>query len=481
VVRILIILLITFVSSFSQLILEAPTLSQGKEAWLDGDLERTLVSVLKIDDTKESAAIKNYNLGYLYYLKADYVTALSHFQKSVESLNPSPYAYLYMARIYEKNGFLSAAYQHILNALEQEIDNYDFLFERARLSELTGRVNDAEVLYQQIVNEYDDKIPPRIALAKLKINQGKYEEAKEILEPDETVYPESDLLISRANLLYAMGKKQASADLILQLCREYPNSKEIQSYVDTLHTKYGISNPDLTVAGNSFKFRFIKNEEINYKVTYGFITLGWVNVRVGQPDSIDGKTVYPVRFFLNSNPDFSMMISLNQMYESYIDAETFNAIRTNVYTPGDDNYLAKAYQFKYDQNMLLAYIIHADGRFEKIRKLLPSQAQDGVSMLYFARGLVSNKSKGKTTVVIDEEYKFGYINYLNESEEIEINGEDVNSLKIFARADFSGVAGMNGDAWGWFSEGPDYVPLEGKVSIILGSITVTLDDDTPMK
>jgi len=481
VVKILIILLVTFVTGFSQLILEAPTLSQDKEAWLDGDLERTLVSVQNVDDSEESAAIKNYNLGYLYFLQEEYVTALTHFQRSLESLNPSPYAYLYMAWIYEKNGFLSAAYQQILNALEIEIDNYDFLFERARLSELTGRVNDAEVLYQQIVDEYDDKIPPRIALANLKISQGKYEEAKELLEPDETVYPESDLLISRANLLYALGKKQESADLLIQICREYPNSPEIQSYVDTLNNKYGISHPDLKVPGNSFKFRFIKDEEINYKVTYGFITLGWVNVRVGQPDSIDGKMAYPVRFFLNSNPDFSMMLSLHQLYESYIDSETFNAIRTRVYSPGDEKYLAKAYQFKYDQNMLEAYIINADGRFEKVRKLLPSQAQDGVSMLYYARGLVSNKSVGKTTVVIDEEYKFGYINYLDESEEIEINGEDVNSLKIFARADFSGVAGMNGDAWGWFSEGPDFVPLEGKVSIILGSITVTLDNDTPMK
>jgi hypothetical protein len=176
-----------------------------------------------------------------------------------------------------------------------------------------------------------------------------------------------------------------------------------------------------------------------------------------------------------------MIIELHQMYESYIDAETFNAIRTRVYTPGDEYYLAKSYRFRYDQNQLESYIIKADGRFERIVKLLPSKAQDGVSMLYFARGLVSNKETGKTTVVIDEEFKYAYINYLNESEEIEINDEDVNSQKIFARADFKGVAGMNGDAWGWFSEGPNYLPLEGKVSIIVGSITVTLDDDTPMK
>ena len=480
-IRILTFVLLLSVCSYAQLLLEPPVLSPEKEYWLDGDLEQTLGALLQMKDSVHTTAVKNYNLGYIHYLNNDFVTALSFFQKSLESENPSPYAYLYMAWIYEKSGFLSAAYQHIQNALEIEPENYDFKIERARLSELTDRLNDAEILYKQIITDHDDKIPPRIALANMYINQQKFELARETLEPDETVYPESDLLISRANLEYMLGNKQKSADLMLQLCRDYPNSEEIRSYIDTLSVKYGIENPDLSIPDKSYNFRFIPNEKINYKVTYGFITLGWVNVRVGQPDSLDGKLVYPVRFFLNSNPDFSMIISLHQMYESYIDAETFNAILTRVYTPGDKEYLAKAYRFRYDQNQLESHIIKADGRFERIVKLLPSKAQDGVSMLYFARGLVSNKETGKTTVVIDEEFKYGYINYLNESEEIEINDEDVNSLKIFARADFKGVAGMNGDAWGWFSEGPTYVPLEGKVSIIVGSITVTLDDDTPMQ
>jgi tetratricopeptide (TPR) repeat protein len=281
VIRILTFVLILSICSYAQLLLEPPVLSQEKEHWLDGDLERTLDALLQMEDSVHTAAVKHYNLGYLYYLKNDYVTGLSHFQKSLESENPSPYAYLYMAWIYEKSGFLSAAYQHIQNALEIEPEYYGFKIERARLSELTGRLNDAEILYKQIIADYDDKIPPRIALANMYINQQKFELARETLEPGESVYPESDLLIARANLEYILGNKQKSADLILQLCRDYPNSREIRSYIDTLSVKYGIENPDLSSPAHSFKFRFIPNEEINYKVAYGFITLGWVNVRVG--------------------------------------------------------------------------------------------------------------------------------------------------------------------------------------------------------
>jgi hypothetical protein len=250
--------------------------------------------------------------------------------------------------------------------------------------------------------------------------------------------------------------------------------------LDTLSIKYGIDDPQIDNAIPEYKFTFQPDESVNYEVAYGFITLGWVKVRAGKPVYMKGKKVYPVRFFINSNPDFGMLLSLHQIYESYIDAETMNAVRTRMYTPGDSHYLAKIYDFNYDQNMLDIQIVYADGRFGTLKKLLPSKAQDGVSMLYFARGVVSNESGGTTTVVIDEEYKYGYITYLNEMEEIDVADEEVNAIKIFARADFSGIAGMNGDAWGWFAPGPSFLPIQGKVSILIGSITISLDPDDPM-
>ena len=61
---------------------------------------------------------------------------------------------------------------------------------------------------------------------------------------------------------------------------------------------------------------------------------------------------------------------------------------------------------------------------------------------------------------------------------VEVKGNDVNSRKIFAQAKFSGIAGMNGDAYGWFSTDNQSIPLEGKIEIIVGSITVRVDDES---
>ena len=56
-------------------------------------------------------------------------------------------------------------------------------------------------------------------------------------------------------------------------------------------------------------------------------------------------------------------------------------------------------------------------------------------------------------------------------------GNEIESLKIFARAEFEGVAGMNGDAWGWFAPDQQAKPLKGNIEIIVGSISVEVDEE----
>ena len=84
---------------------------------------------------------------------------------------------------------------------------------------------------------------------------------------------------------------------------------------------------------------------------------------------------------------------------------------------------------------------------------------------------------GVTAVVIDEEYKYGRIKYLNETEPIMVDGKEIQSQKIFARAEFEGIAGMNGDAWGWFAPDQQAMPLKGNIEIIVGSISLEVDEE----
>jgi tetratricopeptide (TPR) repeat protein len=456
---------------------EVVRFSAEKEAWLNRNINRTIELLFPQAASDTTRVVTLYNLGYLYYLNGNNIQALNFLQRAIGKDAEYPYTYLIIARIYKESGNLLGALTQLRRGLATNSENYDLLLETGSVYYSRGEIDKAEKIFLQLIDSSEEKAAPRIALARIYRQRGEYNKALNILGNEKDIYPESDLLIEKAQIYMASGRAEAARDAYIRLCQEYPNAPEIQSYSDTLKEKFNVENIEPKPVLKKYRYEIQADESLDYTVAYGFITLGWLNIRMLPAEIIDGRIVYPIRFFVNSNPSFDFLISLHHIYESYIDAETMNAIQTRLYTPGSEDYLTRNYFFDYRNSRFFAYIIYSDGRFHRVEKLLPQMAQDGTSMLYFARGLVSNKMNGTTTVVIDEDYKYGYIKYLNEREEIEIGDTEINAIKIFARADFEGVAGMNGDAWGWFTPDDRAVPLMGKIKIILGSISVEMDEN----
>jgi tetratricopeptide (TPR) repeat protein len=372
----------------------------------------------------------------------------------------------------DKNN-LTGARNHLETGLKEDDNNYLLRLEYARVLQKSGQLERAQKAYENLLDDFEDRIEVKVGLASLYRQQKKYQKANDLLSKELANNPESAVMIERAKIFRDMGDSKAAAEILMQILREYPNSQELMHYKDTLSLVYNINDVPDPIPLPEFKFTIEPSESVNYAVTYSFIKLGWVRVRMRPPEKIMNKQAYPVTFYVNSNPAFSFLISLHHVYESYIDVQTMNAIYSRLYTPGGDEYLVRSYWFDYDHGKFYACIIFEDGRFHFVEKHLPRRVQDSTSLLYYARGIVSNHSNGLITVVIDEEYKFGYITYLDEKETISINDQDIETTKIFARADFEGVAGMNGDAWGWFLPRDTYMPLQGKFTIIVGSIYIT--------
>jgi hypothetical protein len=304
-----------------------------------------------------------------------------------------------------------------------------------------------------------------------------FEEAKKLLEGNDGVYAEALILQEKAKLYRAMGNESESKKLLTQLILDYPNSQAWSHIRDTLRIRYNLTELPDPEPLPTYTYKIDPAEELHYKVSYGPMTLGWLKVKILEPEIIGNKSVYPVIFFVDTNPSYGFILSLHHIYESYIDPETLNSYKTRLYTPGSERSLVKTYYYDYDNNLFEAYGMKEDGRIFYIKKDLPRKVQDSTSMLYFARGLVSDKLDGMTVVVIDEQYKYGYITFLDETESYSFEGKEVQSLKIFARAEFEGIAGMNGDAWGWFAPDDQALPLKGNISIIVGSISVEVDEE----
>jgi tetratricopeptide (TPR) repeat protein len=469
--------LILVVAAQTQLINERIRLGEEKEAWLKRDNNQALNLLLRKADSTTCSEVDYYNIGYLYYLDKNFTQAQIYLQKSLAQKTDFAYPFYIMAKILQEKGDLTGALIQLETGLKRDTGNYFLRLEYGRVLQESGKLDRAQKVFENLLDDYENRIEVRVALAGLYRRQKKYEQAINLLENDLANSLESSVMIERADIFRAMGNNQKASEILLQICHEYPNSRELLTYKDTLATVYNIKNIPPASPMPTYKYSIRPDESLDYKVTYSFMTLGWVKIRMLPAETIMNKMTYPVIFYINSNPTFSFLISLHHVYESNIDVKTMNAIQSRLYTPESGDYLVRTYFFDYDQGKFYAQIIFADGRYHYVEKYLPRRAQDSTSILYFARGVVSNNSGGIITVVIDEEYKFGYITYLNEKEKLTVQGQDIEAVKIFARADFEGVAGMNGDAWGWFTPEDPFTPLLGKFKIIVGSIHIAADED----
>ncbi len=466
-----------FETAIAQINQKVVRLDEISERWLEGNREKTLKLFLAKEKAGATELVTLYNIGYLYYLKGDLNTALSYFQRVIQEDEEYVYAYLQIARIREQVGLIHAAYADLERALEEEDDNLEVILETARLANELNQDWRSEELYKRAIDIQDNNITALVGLAAIYRQSGKLEEAKKLLEENTSIYAEAPVLQEKAKIYRALGKQSESKKLLTQIILDYPNSENWSHIRDTLRIKYNMSELPVPDPLPSYKYKIDPKEELHYKVTYGPMTLGWMKVKILKPEVIGNKKVYPIIFFVDTNPSYGFILSLHHIYESYIDPVTLNSYKTRLYTPGSENFLVKTYYYDYDKNIFEAYQKTEDGRINYIKKDLPRKVQDSTSMLYFARGLVSEKIGGMTVVVIDEEYKYGHITFLNETDPYTLEEKEIQSLKIFARAEFKGIAGMNGDAWGWFTPDENALPLKGNISIIIGSISIEVDEE----
>jgi tetratricopeptide (TPR) repeat protein len=473
------IFLLFFVSEsvFAQSNQKVVRFEKETEIWLDGNKTKTLELLLAKERSGNSDVTTLYNIGYVYLLQGDLNKALSYFIRVIKREDDYAYAYLQMARIRKEVGLIHAAYADLERGLEEEEDNLDLILEMAKTSNELNQTQQSEEMYKRALDIADDNVSAIVGLAAIFRLQGKYDQARVLLEGNAGIYAEALILQEKAKLYRAIGKDSESKKFLTQIILDYPNSQTWSHIRDTLKIRYNMEKfPDPDPLP-SYTYVIDPNEELHYKVSYGPMTLGWLKVRILEQETINNKNVYPIIFFVDTNPSYGFVLSLHHIYESYIDPVTLNSFKTRLYTPDSEGSLVKTYYYDYDNNMFEAYIMNEDGRINYIVKDLPRKVQDSTSMLYFARGLVSDKLDGNTVVVIDEEYKYGHITFLNETEPYSIEGREVQSLKIFARAEFEGIAGMNGDAWGWFTPDNQAKPLKGNISIIIGSISMELDEE----
>jgi hypothetical protein len=253
--------------------------------------------------------------------------------------------------------------------------------------------------------------------------------------------------------------------LLVQLLFIIPGSKIIEKHPNDISFLIPAQDKELMVG-----------EEITYTVSYTFIKLGEVKLRVVNKQEFNGKPYYNVVCYMDSY-DGIPLVNLHQIYESKLNQDYFSAffrgtVKKEEYTTYTE------YNFDYMKS-----IIHV-----KQGKVSPPQLwedttlsaekmyQDGLSIFYYARMNTGQQKSVSLPCFVNEKKVNTNINFYNTPEKVKIDAVnyDINCVKLDGNTDFVSVYGLTGYFEGWFSNDNAAIPIIAKMKVIIGNVTLEL-------
>ncbi len=221
---------------------------------------------------------------------------------------------------------------------------------------------------------------------------------------------------------------------------------------------------------------FQVGEELIYNVSYAFIDIGQVKIKITEKTTENGKSAYTAIAHIDSYKGVPF-VDLHTIYEtkmvSPIYSEWFRA-RTK------DNAVWR--HITYDMDYTTHEMSMEEGEFgsatstKKQPLHLDTIYQDGLSLFFFARANVHNKKNVTVPTIVQEQKVSTQLNFMNEvsSEEIDAVDYPISVVHFDGRADFVGIFGLTGDFEGWFSNDEAAVPILAKMKVLVGNVRIEL-------
>ena len=215
-------------------------------------------------------------------------------------------------------------------------------------------------------------------------------------------------------------------------------------------------------------------EDLTYVVKYAFFNLGEVRLKVLEKTTINNTPVYKTIAYIDSYPDLPI-VSLHQIYESYIDSSLF-PLKFFAEIFGEDTIFVE-YNFREHSRIAMK-----KGTYNSSRLWLDSttyinhRMQDGLSILFYARMNFGEQRTVTVPCFVNEKEEKTVINFFNASEPVSIDAVDyeIDCRRLDGRTDFVSIYGLTGEFEGWFSNDSFSVPILAKMNVIIGSIELEL-------
>lgn len=219
---------------------------------------------------------------------------------------------------------------------------------------------------------------------------------------------------------------------------------------------------------------FVEGEELVYNVRYGFIDLGQVRIKVLGVEHNGGSLAYRGRGFIDSYPKVPF-VDLHAVYESLIDSGMFS--RQFVGRQKNNTWWDfSRYNFEYPAKRVLIEVGSRDSVMKRDTLAITSTYHDGLSLFFYARAQLFSGLKVNVPTLIKEQKVSTYIDFKGDRASVDLDAVDypVDAIHFDGNMDFIGIFGLTGGFEGWFSNDEARVPIQAKMKVLIGSVTVEL-------
>jgi hypothetical protein len=248
-------------------------------------------------------------------------------------------------------------------------------------------------------------------------------------------------------------------------------------FISTVHSGEAIRSTEVALGFAAPPGMFLVGEELIYEVSYSFFSLGTVKLQILDTIAKEGATLYQAKAFMDSYSGVPF-VDLHYVFYSEIDPAYYSRFFSGLNTNDPKNTWYSDYVFDYSQNRVLTEkgIRQFSEKSVKGMDTISSFYQDGLSLLYFARGNVHSKSVTNAPTYVNEKKVNTLINFMNKKTSSEISAVNypIRTVELDGRAEFVGVFGLTGGFSGWFSDDDAAVPIVAKMKVIIGSVRLEL-------
>lgn len=219
---------------------------------------------------------------------------------------------------------------------------------------------------------------------------------------------------------------------------------------------------------------FAAGEELVYNVRYGFISLGKITVTIKETKETENGTLHMANADIASYSGVPF-VSLHHIYSSEMTSE-FYSICFESLEKNRDKWDLMRFKFDYDQ-MKVEIEEGVQGSEEVTDTLvIENYLQDGLSIFYFARGFIGSDEDITIPTFINKDIVTTDFSFNGDRSSIRSKVVDypVDVIELRGRANFSGIFGMTGAFRGWFTNDDAAIPIEAKLRVLIGNVTVEL-------